>query len=124
MKVFHFVLVASLAAAGALGLSGCICVSETEVADDPRAKVSFESDRAARVFYEALASTPLPGKTVEKRSSVSLVLVNVDSKTVTGPNRAYNQAVLFCDSDGNGEITEHEAGIFAAEWPRHQAARG
>lgn len=120
MKMFHFVLVASLAAAGALGLSGCICVSETEVADEPRAKVSFENDRAARVFYEALASTPLPDKTVEKRSSVSLILINVDSKTVTGPSRAYNQAVIFCDSDGNGEITEHEAGIFASEWPKHR----
>jgi hypothetical protein len=123
MKAPISAILAVFLAAGAFALSGCISVSETQVSDDPRVKIAFENDRAARVFYETLASDVPSKPTTEKQESVSLILVNVNKRTVTGPNRVYNEAVAFCDTDGNGEITEAEAGIFAAEWPRFCARR-
>lgn len=118
MKAPRFALVVCGLAAGVFALPGCISVSETQVSDDPRVAVSFENDRAARLFYETLAGEVGGSLRTEKRESVSLILINVDKRTVSGPNRAFNHAVAFCDSDGDRVVTEHEAGIFATEWPR------
>jgi hypothetical protein len=48
---------------------------------------------------------------------VNLILIDIDERTVVGPNRRFNEAVAFCDTNHDGEITEIEADIFSAAWP-------
>lgn len=106
------------AAVAALGAtSGCISTSETVYSDAPRAKVAFATEKAGRIFYETLANTPEGRQRTEKRTSVNLILIDVDQKTVSGPNRLFNEAVMVCDSDRDGTITESEAEIFSHAWP-------
>jgi hypothetical protein len=106
----------------ALGAStGCISSSETVYTDAPRAAVTFASDKAGRVFYETLARTPDSGRRTENRVSVDLILIDVEKRTIAGPNRRFNEAVAMADSDKDGTITDTEAEIFATAWP---AARG
>lgn len=123
MNTRYPAVLAPFIAAGAFALSGCISVRETQVSDDPRIKVGFVSDRAARLFYEALSGDIPSMPRTEKRESVSLILINVDKRTISGPNRVFNEAVAFCDTDGDREITEHEAAIFATEWPRYASRK-
>ncbi len=111
-----------LLAAGLLAVlsatTGCISTHETVYTDTTRAKVSFASDRAGRVFYETLSRTAESRPRTEKRTEVNLILVDVEHRTVSGPNRVFNEAVAFCDTNRDGEITEAEASIFADAWPR------
>ena len=102
----------------AFATTGCISTHETTYSDVARTKVTFASDAAGRIFYETLSRTPDSGKRTEKHTEVSLILINVDHRTVAGPNRLFNEAVNFCDSNHDGEITETEARIFADAWPR------
>ncbi|MEK9810071.1 MAG: hypothetical protein VW362_06455 [Candidatus Nanopelagicales bacterium] len=82
--------------------------------DPDRIAVNFASERAGRVFYEALSRMPDLGSREENRSSVSLILINVGSRIITGPSAKFNAAVAMADSDRNGMITEQEADIFAS----------
>jgi len=94
---------------------GCIHHEETVYADDPRVKVEFESDTAARVFYEALSTRNAgrAGKT-ESSTRVSIpVVFDHNRKVVRGENRAFNEAVRSCDTNGDARITEQEARIYA-----------
>jgi len=110
-------LIASLGLLALGATTGCISTNETVYADAPRTKDAFASDKAGRVFYEALATTSSgPGRT-EKHTEVNLILIDVERRTVTGPNRLFNEAVAFCDTDRDGTITETEAEIFAHAWP-------
>lgn len=103
----------------ALGAStGCISHTETSYTEPERAKISFATEKAGRVFYEALQRTPDSRRRTEKHTDVNLILIEVDHRTVTGPNAIFNKAVAFADSDRNGEITETEAEIFARAWTR------
>lgn len=102
----------------ALGAStGCISTHETVYSDAPRAKITFASDKAGRVFYETLSRAPEERQRTEKHTEVSLILIDVDRRTVTGPNHIFNEAVAFCDTDHDGVITETEAEIFSHAWP-------
>jgi len=102
-----------LAAAFSLALPGCITHDETIVRDVERTKVEFENDRAARVFYEALADRKT-GRTQESTTKVEIpVVFETKQRVVSGPNAAFNEAVSICDSNKDGRITEMEAKIFA-----------
>lgn len=100
----------------ALATTGCISTRETVYSDVERTPVTFASDKAGRVFYEALARAPESTQRTEKRTEVSLILINVDHRTIAGPNRLFNEAVAFCDTNRDGAITEPEAEIFANAW--------
>lgn len=113
-------LPAGLLLAFALAATGCISTHETVYADGPRTRVSFTSDRAGRVFYETLSQTATRPRT-EKRTDVNLILIDVEHRVVSGPNRVFNEAVAFCDTNRDGEINEAEADIFASAWPRAKA---
>jgi len=102
----------------ALLLAGCISTSKTEYIDEQKVAVSFESNRAEKLFFEGMAKNKgliaSVGRPQEK-THVSLILINVSEQKVTsGPNRDFNQAVRFCDTNHDGVITEHEAEMFAS----------
>ena len=102
-------------AAGALLLAGCITHEETVYKDVDRVPVQFESDAAARIFYEKLSQPSHHRASTESRTEVKLPLVFKDErKVISGPNHAFNRAVRLCDTNKDGRITEHEARIFAA----------
>ena len=105
----------SLLALGAT--AGCISSHEVVYNDPPRVAVSFASDKAGRVFYETLSHSNPSRRKEEKRVSVDLILVDVEHRTVSGPNREFNDAVAFADTDRDGTITETEANVFAGAWP-------
>jgi hypothetical protein len=100
----------------AAGLTtGCISHDETVYQDTERMPVSFESETAGRVFFEALSRKP-GGRSDETSTEVDLPIVfHHKVKTVRGPNGAFNEAVLRCDTNRDGKITEQEANIFAAQ---------
>lgn len=100
--------------AAALLTTGCIHHRETVYRDVERAKVEFESDAAARHFYEALSRAPSNRRQRESKTDVSIPIVfSHSSETVTGENFAFNDAVRQCDTNQDGTITETEARIFA-----------
>ena len=107
----------SLAIASLLGC-GCISTvithSSTVQEDEPRAKVEFESDAAARLFYETLSKyRPVKDKS-ESTTRVSIPIVfREERRVVSGPNKEFNAAVAACDLNKDGKITEQEAKVFA-----------
>lgn len=109
------ILLPALAAATLLCV-GCIHTEETVTRDDSRVPISFESETAGRVFYEALSRMPGGGSHRESSVDVEVPLVfEHRTKTVRGPNTAFNEAVTRADTNRDGKITETEANIFAAQ---------
>ena len=100
-----------LSIAGAL--SGCISSRSTSYTDVDRVKVSFASERAGRLFYETLSRLPHEQRE-ESKHELSLILIDLERRTITGPNRFFNDAVARCDTDHDGTITEEEAQIFSS----------
>jgi hypothetical protein len=99
-----------------MGISLCGCITHNSVVyhDVERVKVSFESDAAARLFYETLTRNPTHQHYSESTTTVSLpIIFEHEQKTVPGPNVKFNDAVATCDSNKDGTITELEARIFA-----------
>lgn len=95
-------------------LSGCVTHKSTVVRDVQRAKVEFENDTAARIFYEALSKMPEARRQSESTTTIDIPVVFENERhVVTGPNAAFNEAVAECDSNHDGKITELEAKIFA-----------
>lgn len=117
------ILTAGMALAAVLitvsvSVTGCIHTEETVVKDESRAPVEFENDTAGRVFYEALSRMPDAERRTEKESEVSIpVVFSHKQKVVRGSNHAFNQAVLRCDTNRDGRITESEARIFSESVP-------
>jgi hypothetical protein len=102
-----------------VGLCGCITHNETVYRNPDRLKVEFESDAAARIFYEALSKTG-PQAASESNTTVEIpVIFEHHSHVVQGENVAFNNAVLQCDTNQDGKITEMEARIFAALREKH-----
>lgn len=106
-------LPAIICIAAAFVLSGCISSHSTSYSDVERVKVTFGTERAGRLFYETLSKIPHERRD-ESTNEVSLILINFQRRTVSGPNRFFNEAVERCDTDKDGTITEEEAQIFAA----------
>jgi hypothetical protein len=95
-------------------LSGCITHNSVVYKDVERTKVEFESDAAARLFYETLSKHPAAGRHSESTTTVSIPIVfQNERKVVPGRNVEFNEAVAICDSNKDGKITEAEARIYA-----------
>jgi len=99
-----------------LCLAGCIHHSETTYRDSERVKVQFESEKAGRIFYEALSKMPFTGRS-ESNTDVFIPLVFENQNTVkSGENEKFNKAVRRCDTNKDDVITESEAEIFASQF--------
>lgn len=98
--------------------SGCISHTVTSYSEPSRVKISFATEKAGRVFHEAVQRTPDSRRRTESHTEVNLILIDIENRVVTGPNALFNKAVAFADTDHNGEITETEADIFAGAWTR------
>ncbi len=96
-----------------VALTGCITHKSVVYQDVERVKVEFESDAAARLFYETLNKIS-GGKHSESTTTISIPIVfEHEQKVVPGPNVKFNDAVAVCDSNKDGRITELEARVFA-----------
>jgi NhaP-type Na+/H+ and K+/H+ antiporter len=103
----------ALAALGVL-LTGCITHRSVVYQDVERVKVEFESDAAARLFYETLSRNSAAGRHSESTTTISIPIVfENEQKVVPGRNAEFNEAVAICDSNKDGKITEAEARIYA-----------
>jgi hypothetical protein len=103
----------SLIVAAALS-AGCISHHSTVYQEVPRASVQFESDAAARLFYETLSRNSSAKNRSESTTTFALPLVfEHERKVVPGRNVEFNEAVEICDSNHDGKITEDEAKIYA-----------
>ena len=101
------------ALAGAL-LCGCISHNSTVYRDVERTPVDFETDAAARLFYETLSRNFRPSNHSESTVRVQIPIVFAhERKVIPGRNVEFNEAVAMCDSNKDGSITELEAQIFA-----------
>ncbi len=106
----------SLAAFAALVSAGCIHTEETVTRDESRVPIAFETEAAGRIFYETLSKLPGSGPYRESSTNVEVPFVfGHTTKTVHGPNTAFNEAVARADTNHDGKITETEAKIFAAQ---------
>lgn len=107
-----------ISALGAILVSGCISHEETTYRDVARLRVEFENEAAGRIFYEALSKHHRVQPS-ESKTEVEIPIVFAHrTREVTGPNRAFNDAVERCDTNKDGKITELEARIFAQNNPR------
>jgi hypothetical protein len=96
-----------------VALTGCITHRSVVYQDVERVKVEFESDAAARLFYETLNRMTV-AKHSESTTTVSIpIIFENEQKIVAGPNVKFNDAVAACDSNKDGKITELEARVFA-----------
>ncbi len=101
-----------LLAAAVLGLNGCIHTQKTTYRDEARMLVEFENDAAARIFYETLSNTR--SSRSESSTEVSLpIIFEHKERVVQGESTAFNNAVLRCDTNRDGKITEAEARIYS-----------
>ena len=95
-------------------LSGCITHHSVVYKDVERTKVEFESDAAARLFYETLSRNWATSRHSESTTTISIPIVfENEQKVVPGRNVEFNEAVAICDSNKDGKITEAEARIYA-----------
>ncbi len=102
-----------LTATGVL-ISGCVVHKSVVYQDVERARIEFESDAAARLFYETLSKTPKRQNHSESTTTIAIPIVfEGERKIIPGRNVEFNQAVSDCDSNRDGKITELEARIFA-----------
>ena len=112
----RWILRLSAIGGAALFLAGCIEHTETTYRDVTRVKVQFESEKAGRLFYEALSKMPFDNR-AESHTEVSIPVVFDNTYTVkSGENEKFNEAVRRCDSNKDGVITEVEAEIFASQF--------
>ncbi len=105
-------LFATCALAISAALSGCISTSSTKYNDVERSTVSFETEKAGRTFYETLSQFPEAQTRQTESTSVNLIVLNLHQKTISGPNRFFNQAIELCDTNKDKVISETEADIF------------
>jgi len=95
-------------------LTGCITHKSVVYQDVERVPVEFESDAAARLFYETLSRNTRAGKHSESTTTICIpIIFENEQKTIAGPNVKFNDAVAVCDTNRDGKITELEARVFA-----------
>jgi hypothetical protein len=103
--------------------AGCVSYQETKSPDVARTPVAFASDKAARLFYEAFTAAGGAGRQTERETCTLLFFTYTKTGAVPGPNAWFNEAVRFCDTNGDGQITEVEAEIFARAWAGRAASK-
>ncbi|MFM2294952.1 MAG: hypothetical protein RLZZ350_1365 [Verrucomicrobiota bacterium] len=97
-----------------VGLCGCIAHKSVVYHDVERAKIEFESDAAARLFYETLSKRSESNRHEETTTTISIpIIFQSEEKALPGANVKFNDAVAVCDANKDGRITELEARIFA-----------
>ena len=95
-------------------LGGCITHKSVVYHDVERVPVKFESDAAARLFYETLTRNTGGRRYSESTTTISIpIIFENEQKSVPGPNVKFNDAVAACDTNRDGIITEAEARIYA-----------
>ena len=105
-----------IALLAAASLTACISSKETVYRETERLKVEFESDTAARLFYEAFTKSPEARQRNEKTTTFNIpVLIHTQRTEKDSENTAFNSAVRRCDTNADGKITEQEARIYAAQ---------
>jgi hypothetical protein len=97
-----------------LAMSGCISHKTVVRQDVERAKVEFENESAARIFYEKLSHMPVQDKRESRTEFCIPVVFEWEKKIETSDNQRFNEAVRRCDTNQDGKITENEAKIFQA----------
>ena len=111
-----FLPVAAGVLLGAVGL-GCsylISHQETVRRDEQRLPISFETDAAARTFYEAVEKIRASSTPTESKTEFHIpVILSHKITTVNGPHQVFNESVRRADTNQDGKITEKEARIFA-----------
>ncbi len=108
-----FLPVAAGVLLGAVGL-GCISHQETVHRDGQRLPISFETDAAARTFYEAVEKIRESSRPTESKTEFHIpVILSHKITTVNGPHQVFNESVQRADTNQDGKITEKEARIFA-----------
>ena len=96
--------------------AGCVSYQETKSPDVARTQVTFASDRAARLFYEAFIAAGDVGRKTERETCTWLFFTYTKTGIAPGSNALFNAAVQVCDTNGDRQITEAEAEIFARTW--------
>ena len=102
--------------------AGCVSYQETKSSDVARTHVAFASDKTARIFYEAFTAASGVGRKTERETCTLLFFTYTKTGTVPGLNALFNEAVRFCDTNGDHQITEAEAEVFARTWNGGTAA--
>jgi hypothetical protein len=98
---------------GAVGL-GCISHQETVHRHEQRLPISFETDAAARTFYEAVEKVRASSTPTESKTEFHIpVILSHKITTVNGAHQVFNESVRRTDTNQDGKITEKEARIFA-----------
>lgn len=93
---------------------GCISHQETIHRDEQRLPISFETDAAARIFYEAVEKIRATSPPAESKTEFHIpVILSHKITTVNGPHQVFNESVRRADTNQDGKITEKEARIFA-----------
>jgi hypothetical protein len=103
--------------------AGCVSYQETKSPDVLRTQVAFASDRAARLFYEAFTAAGGVGRKTERETCTLLFFTYTKTGTAPGPNALFNEAVQVCDANGDRQITEAEAELFARTWTGTTASK-
>jgi hypothetical protein len=107
-------ILGSMLAGTVLLSAGCITHTETVYQDVERTRIEFESDAAARLFYETLSKRSGSMNHSESTTQVNLPIVfSHERKVLPGKNVEFNQSVDICDSNKDGKITELEARVYA-----------
>ena len=97
-----------------LGGLGCISHQETVHRDGQRLPISFETDAAARTFYEAVEKVRASSRPTESKTEFHIpVIFSHKITTVNAPHQVFNESVRRADTNQDGKITEKEARIFA-----------
>jgi len=110
-----FLPVAAGVLLAAVGL-GCTLISHqgTVHRDEQRLPISFETDAAARTFYEAVEKVRASSRPTESKTEFHIpVILSHEITTVNGPHQVFNESIRRADTNQDGKITEREARIFA-----------
>ena len=112
LTIRTFLPVAAGVLLGAVGW-GCISHQETVRRDEQRLPISFETDAAARTFYEAVEKIRESSTPTESKTEFHIpVIFSHKITTVNGPHQVFNESVRRADTNQDGTITEKEARIF------------
>lgn len=95
---------------------GCISHEETVRIHEERLPITFETDTAARTFYEAVEKLRTSASPSNSKTEFGIpIILSHKVTTVNGPHQVFNEGVRRADTDRDGTITEKEARIFQTQ---------